>query len=291
MIGIVNKQLTLSIIIPAYNEQHYIKSCLDSIGCQTQIPDEVIVVDNNSTDDTVAIAASYPFVRVVRQRKQGRGHARTKGFDAATSDIIGRIDADSVLEPDWCERVRSQFANRDVAGVTGLAVTDVLPRVHWPKSVVWTVLYHLWTIVINGYSTMWGANMAIRASAWHAVRDMVCDDDRQVHEDQDLSLCMLSQGLPVVVDWRMRIAADAQTFSYFPKLVYYTGLRHRTIRRHQQMGAYQQIRRPHALWWRLPLIAVSPLFFVPSFLTSFVFWPIDTLIIRVDKRFFRHTTR
>jgi glycosyltransferase involved in cell wall biosynthesis len=291
MIGIVNKQLTLSIIIPVYNEEHYIKACLDSIAAQTDGPDEVIVIDNNCTDNSVKIARSYPFVRVVREAQQGRGYARTKGFDTASSDIIGRIDADSVLWPDWCSRVKSAFANSDIDGITGLAVTDALPRIHWPKTVLWTVLYHLWTPVINGYKTMWGANMAIRASAWQSVRDMVCDDDKAVHEDQDLSLCMLSKGLRIDIDGRLRIAADAQTFSYFPKLVYYTWLRHQTIRRHRNMGTYQQIRRFHGMWWRAPLIAISPVFFVPSFLMSFVFWPIDILIIRVNKRFFRHTTR
>ena len=56
-------KLTLSIVIPVFNEQRYIKACLDSIAAQTVKPDEVIVVDNNSTDKTVQIAKKYKFDR------------------------------------------------------------------------------------------------------------------------------------------------------------------------------------------------------------------------------------
>jgi glycosyltransferase involved in cell wall biosynthesis len=97
----IDKTLTLSIVIPVYNEQCHLKACLDAIANQTESPDEVIVVDNNSTDRTLAIAESYPFVKILKEKKQGVLAVRTKGFNSARSSIIGRIDADTVLPPGW----------------------------------------------------------------------------------------------------------------------------------------------------------------------------------------------
>lgn len=51
--------MRVSLVIPIYNEEKYIKKCLDSVKCQVEKPDEIIVVDNNSTDNTVNIAKKY----------------------------------------------------------------------------------------------------------------------------------------------------------------------------------------------------------------------------------------
>src|SRR6185437_1716246 len=65
--SMAEKPLTLSLVIPAYNEERYIKHCLDAIASQTVTPMEVFVVDNNSTDSTAAIAKNYEFVQVLSE--------------------------------------------------------------------------------------------------------------------------------------------------------------------------------------------------------------------------------
>src|SRR5688500_17107775 len=98
---IVNKKLRASVVIPVYNEADSLDLCLSAIAAQTTQPFEVIVVDNNSTDTTAEIAASYPFVRLVYESRQGVVHARNTGFNLAQGDIIARIDADTVIESGW----------------------------------------------------------------------------------------------------------------------------------------------------------------------------------------------
>ncbi len=121
--------LSLTIVIPVFNEEHHIKACLESIACQTIAPTEVIVVDNNCTDRTIEIAEKFNFVRVVSEKQQGRGYARTTGFNAVKTDIIGRIDADSRLDSTWVEEVISVFeAREDVTGVTGIGRVSFLPE-------------------------------------------------------------------------------------------------------------------------------------------------------------------
>ncbi len=286
----VKKQLTLSIIIPAYNEEHYIRSCLDSIAQQTIMPDEVILVDNNCTDDTVNIANEYGFVKVVTEGDQGRGHARTKGFNSTTCDIIGRIDVDSVLAPDWCERVFQTFSSSDVGGVTGLAMIAALPRIQRPRTRLWSWMYTLWSRAENGFDLMWGANMAIRRDVWLKVRSGVCDDDQIVHEDQDISFLVLAAGERIRRDSRLLMNTDGQTFHYFPKLAHYTRLRYTTRARHTRSGGYKNIPKTVSPLWRFFALAVSPLVFIPFFVVSLLLWPLDIIIHRIGRTIFRTTS-
>jgi glycosyltransferase involved in cell wall biosynthesis len=97
-------RLRVSLVIPVYNEESHLRGCLDAIAAQTVQPLEVIVVDNNSNDGTAAIAAAYPFVTLITIARQGVVYARDAGFDAAKGEIIGRIDADTHIAPDWLAR-------------------------------------------------------------------------------------------------------------------------------------------------------------------------------------------
>ncbi|MEJ0073689.1 MAG: glycosyltransferase family A protein [Candidatus Saccharibacteria bacterium] len=70
--ALVSRRIRISIIIPCFNEERYLARCLDSVAAQAERFFEVLVVDNNCTDGTVAIAKKYKFVRVIREKTQGR---------------------------------------------------------------------------------------------------------------------------------------------------------------------------------------------------------------------------
>src|SRR4051812_24373156 len=107
-----------SIVIPVYNEAERLAACLRSIANQAVTPDEVIVVNNNSNDGTAAIARSFDFVRLLSEPRQGVVHARNRGFNAAHGDIIGRIDADTLLPRNWVSQVQSIFNDPTVDAVS-----------------------------------------------------------------------------------------------------------------------------------------------------------------------------
>jgi glycosyltransferase involved in cell wall biosynthesis len=94
-------------------------ACLQAVARQTVTPDEVIVVDNNSTDDSLAIACSFSFVRVIKENRQGVAYARDCGFDAVKSDIIARIDADTIIAQNWVETLQQLFKDQQLDVVTG----------------------------------------------------------------------------------------------------------------------------------------------------------------------------
>lgn len=202
--------LTLSIVIPAYNEERYIKQCLDAIAAQTVAPDEVIVVDNNSTDATADIAKRYDFVKLLHESKQGIAYARDRGFDAAASDLIGRIDADTRLPEDWTKQVKNFYADSSHAhaAVTG---DCRFYNLHTGGLTAW--FYTLLVFKINrlliGYYFPWGSSSAFPAELWHTVRNET-HDRPDIHEDLDLGIHFARHGFKTHYTKHLRVGAAAK---------------------------------------------------------------------------------
>lgn len=194
---VTNKPLTLSIIIPAYNEERHLPACLDAIRAQTVQPDEVLLIDNNSTDNTTQIARTYPFVRVVQERKQGIIFARNKGFDSTKCDIIARIDADTILPEHWVHAVRQFYADGKHADYAltggGFFYNLRLPRFNgWMQSQL-AFRVNRWVV---GHYILWGSNMAFLRTQWAAVRKSVCMRN-DIHEDIDLAIHLHNHGYKI----------------------------------------------------------------------------------------------
>lgn len=181
----MNTQTRVSLVIPVYNEVERIRACLEAVAAQTVTPFEVLVVDNNSTDGTAAIVAQFPFVRVLRETRQGVVYARDTGFNAARGDIIGRIDADTLLASDWIATLQQLFADSAVDLVTGsVAVREMgAARLASRVDLFWR-RYLARRLTLVGLQ---GANMALRRSVWRTIRHEVCHE-RGLHEDFDIGL-------------------------------------------------------------------------------------------------------
>lgn len=90
---------TISIIIPAYNYAQYLDECIQSVLGQSVKADEIIVVDDESTDNTKEVVTKYP-VKYIWQKNKGLSGARNTGIKEATSEYIMCLDADDMLRPD-----------------------------------------------------------------------------------------------------------------------------------------------------------------------------------------------
>ncbi|MDO8583097.1 MAG: glycosyltransferase family 2 protein [bacterium] len=126
------KKFEVSIIIPAYNEEEYIRPCLQSLVWQnTKRNFEVILIDNNSTDATKKIAMSFKDkldIRIITEKKQGRGIARWRGFEEATGEFLFSSDADTIFPPEWIERFMEYFKDKKIVAVTSLCDIDGTSR-------------------------------------------------------------------------------------------------------------------------------------------------------------------
>lgn len=230
--------LRVSLVIPAYNEASCIRQCLEAISRQTVKPYEVIVVDNNSTDKTAEIAKSFPFVKLLHERRQGVVFARDRGFDAARGDIIGRIDVDTVLPPDWIQNVQKIFTDSHVTAVSGVMHYDVA-LAHIADKVDLFFRRRLAHMLKESDTVfLQGANMAVRRSAWLQVRHMVCRKG-DMHEDFDLAIHLQEHGHVVAFDERLHAYISARrtdvSFLQFANYVFkspHTYAQHRLESRH-----------------------------------------------------------
>lgn len=198
----MKQPLSVSIVIPTHNEADTIYDCLKAIEEQTIKPYEVILVDNNSTDATVDIASRFSFVTLMRETRQGVVHARNTGFDVVIGEIIGRIDGDTIISPDWVESLRQIFTDENVSAVTGAThYRDMLFSKQW--DFLDRQLRHTLSYVLSPQVALQGANMAIRRSTWRQIRTHTCAI-AGIHEDFDIGLHAQAQGMKLVYDVRLK---------------------------------------------------------------------------------------
>lgn len=157
---------SISVVIPAYNEEKYIEKVLQSLTFQTYKDFEVIIVDNNSSDSTGKIARKYG-ARVIFQKKRGLPLARQTGFMIAKGDIIVSTDADVVVQPDWLKKIKKEFdANSNLVGYGGmyrLYSGPVTSRIAVEHGMYY--LYSLGRIFSKGWVLI-GPNFAVRRDAF-----------------------------------------------------------------------------------------------------------------------------
>jgi glycosyltransferase involved in cell wall biosynthesis len=108
----MKNKIKISVIIPAYNEEKYLPLCLNSLAEQRYKPFEVIIVDNNSSDNTVSIVKNYKKIRnlkLVKSKSKLIGAIRQKGFRKAKGDILVSADADNFLPKNWLKNIIIYF--------------------------------------------------------------------------------------------------------------------------------------------------------------------------------------
>ena len=160
---------TVSVVIPAYNEEKYISRLLNSLS-ETKLLSvkEIIVVDNNSTDKTAEIARGFKGVTVVTEFNKGVAWARAKGAQAASAEIIFFLDADTSISKNWEKRLLESFGDPNVVCVSGPSFYDdlsawrqILAKIYWKFASVF--VYPL-----LGYMGNF-ANLAVRKRAYHEI--------------------------------------------------------------------------------------------------------------------------
>lgn len=227
----------ISIVIPALNEERYLPFCLASLKKQTFTDFEIIVVDNNSNDNTAGVARKFG-AKVVKEHIRGMTSARERGFRAARGQIIARTDADTTHPPNWLELIYKTFNDYpQVIALTGPLTSHhkFIPNHLYDFYCYW--LFVLLPKLLSGHMMLLGSNMAIRKSAWEKIS--IHHDDALVHEDMDLACHM----------------AEIGHLHYLPKLKSSISFRH--IRKNPYAGLKRylieyQMRYYRSLWLHHP---------------------------------------
>ncbi len=144
--------MKISVVIPMFNASKTILKCIHALAEQDVLPEEVIMVDNNSTDQsqvTVQEAMKqFPGLNIIlcNEVKKGPSAARNKGAFLATGDIVAFTDSDCVPTPSWVCSIKQAFSkDDDLDGMGGVNVISFAPTTVMGKflSAFWLASYHI----------------------------------------------------------------------------------------------------------------------------------------------------
>lgn len=109
----MNNSVPVSVIVPAYNSGKFIAETIDSILSQTQVPNQIIIVDDGSTDNTEQVVKSFTDFRIqyIKQKNAGVSSARNTGLDAATNEFVTFLDADDRWRRPFVSRMYKMLLN------------------------------------------------------------------------------------------------------------------------------------------------------------------------------------
>lgn len=178
----------ISVVIPVKDDDTELARCLTALRAQSLRPDEIIVVDNGSSDRSAEVAADAG-ATVIFCSAPGISAASCRGYDRAEGELILRLDADCVPPASWVSDVEAAFAGRpDVSAFTGGArFFDGPAALRRPLAAMYLLGYAAATAPALGHPPLFGSNLAMRRAAWRSVRHAVHRDDPELHDDLDLA--------------------------------------------------------------------------------------------------------
>ena len=239
---------TISVVIPCYNDAGFLAVCLAALAAQTRPADEVIVVDNRSTDASAAVARAAG-ARVLPAPIPGIWPAASTGFDAATGEVIARLDADSIPPVDWLARIDATLtASPEVDILTGPGdFYDCSPALARLGRVAYIGGYFRAIGLWLARPPVFGSNFAMRRAVWLELRGQVHRDRADIHDDLDLSL-HLGPSITVVYQHTLRVGISARPFQTWAGLRRRLEWAYRTLALHWPAASPWRIRAARRAW-------------------------------------------
>src|SRR6516225_8233818 len=212
-------EVLISFVVPAYNEEVLIASCLAAIQAEISRSDcnaEIIVVNNNSSDDTRRIALSTPGVIVIDEPQRGLAAARRAGCLTARGELIANIDADTMLTEGWLRTALDEFSRSpDLVALSGPCIYYDLSRsARFVAAMFYRIAFATYLFVrfvLGSGSMIQGGNFIISKGALEAAGGFN-DDFRFYGEDTDLA-CRLSKVGPVKFSLRLPAYSSGRRFA------------------------------------------------------------------------------
>lgn len=171
--------MRLSVIIPAYNEEQMLPRLLHALRAQLHKGDEIIVVDNNSTDKTYAVARRL--AKVYRCKEQGISPARNYGAKRARGEVLAFLDADVLPGPQWRNVIEEDLADKRISALTGLNLYELKSPV---KQFIVNFLFYLMFLYVKtlnwfGVVLVQAPNIIVRKKVFDKTKGfekVICED-------------------------------------------------------------------------------------------------------------------
>jgi peptidoglycan/xylan/chitin deacetylase (PgdA/CDA1 family)/glycosyltransferase involved in cell wall biosynthesis len=257
----------VSVVIPAFNEELMLPTCLQALTEQNYKGKyEIIVVDNNSEDLTSKIALVYG-ATVIKEKRQGVAFARQAGFSVAKGQIILSTDSDTIVPPNWISSMVSKLLKDKsivaVGGSCSLIGTNTFLKM-LSRSLV-PVMF-LFDKILDYPGTLQGWNFAVRKDAFEKIGgfDTTLRPD-DIGEDRDLGKRLGKVG-KVRISFRLQVKTSARRFVGLVKTLKYVFLNYFyfLIKKRSLHGTFQTIRQK-------PYETYDVVNDVPFFLTVLIF--------------------
>lgn len=236
----------VSVVVPAYNEELMLPTCLQSLVEQKYDGKyEIIVVDNMSDDLTPQLARVYG-VTVIKEKKRGVACARQAGFLKAKGKIILSTDADTILPPDWIERMVREITKSDEIVAVG-GYCDLI-GVNTPLKLISSSLMPLIFIldkILDYPGTTQGWNFGVKKDAFMKAGGFdITLKPGDIGEDRDLGKRLRKIG-KVKVLYRLKVKTSARRFVGFVKTIKYVFVNYLFILLNKRAipGSFQIIRQ------------------------------------------------
>jgi glycosyltransferase involved in cell wall biosynthesis len=178
--------MKVSVIIPSYNYGNYIAAAIHSALAQSLPPDEIIVVDDGSTDETERVVARFDgVVKLVRQNNLGPSAARNAGAALASGDLLAFFDADDTWMPTKLEKQVACIAADTSIGAVNCGMWMIAEDGAMTEN---TIGFHgdisLQMLLRLGSNALSGSSLLVRRSVFQAAGAF--DDRLRIAEDWDL---------------------------------------------------------------------------------------------------------
>lgn len=221
----------ISVIISAYNEATYIWPCLEHVlqYCDGLVS-EIIVVDNASTDDTVRIASTYPYITVISELKKWVSFARQAWYLSSSWEILCFIDADTRMPSGRINRIITLFHDNNLWFVSGPCSYYDLSKYKQVASRLYRKTFVYVTYLIVWYMGV-GGNFAMRRSAldqlwWFDTTIAFYGDDTDIaRRASQITKVTFDLGLTMPTSWRRFVwqwfwqTIYLYTINYFSQII------------------------------------------------------------------------
>jgi len=210
----------VSVVLPCYNESQYIEDCLNSLTHQTYKNIEIILIDDKSTDDSIAKAKKFK-IKIYKMKKKGfHGGTRQKGVDLAKGSIIVQTEADAHYPKDFIEKITKPI-REGKADATAISLIKPHKRIKGILADFWEIkrlASH--ELKKRGRYEIKGA-IAMKKSVVERVGGYKI---KTIGEDVDLANRMKQKGYKIVPVFNTYFYhADPSNWSEFLRRVYYAG--------------------------------------------------------------------
>ncbi len=192
-------------IIPAHNAEALLPACFDAIRASLRQPDQILLVDDASTDSTASVAASQGATVLRTDRQSGPAIARNLGANAALGDLLFFLDADCLLHPDTLQKAERAFLeDAELAALIGAYDLEPESKAFLSRfrNLMHSYYHHRGKRLASSF---WGACGAVRREAFFSVNGFSTAFPRPSIEDIEFGLRLHASGAKIVLDPSMQI--------------------------------------------------------------------------------------